>query len=60
MAEIQVSVIFFAKAKELVGKSSGSLSVPTSLQLTHLKTKLVEAFPTLGKLLFDLFKLRIF
>jgi len=50
MGEVYVEVIFFAKARELVGYSSRPLKVNPSTTLTALKSLIKAAFPPLEKL----------
>ena len=49
--KVAVSLLLFAKARELVGSSSVSLSVPSSTSTySDLVTLILEAFPVLKRL----------
>ena len=49
--KVAVSLLLFAKARELVGSSSVSLSVPSSTSTySDLVTFILEAFPVLKRL----------
>lgn len=47
MTQVEITVIFFAKSRELVKKESAQLSVNTPLSCTELKQQLTQFFPQL-------------
>ena len=50
MSEVTVTVLLFAKARELVGSSSVTTSVPATIGYLQLLTHLEEQFPVLQRL----------
>jgi len=49
-AAVEVKVLFFAKARELVGCSSSSCSLPSNCTSDQLLAALLTAFPSLEAL----------
>jgi len=49
-ATVQVTVLFFAKARELLGKSSSPCQVPASCTYSQLITHLKTSFTHLNRL----------
>ena len=47
MSKVEITVIFFAKSRELVKKESAQLPVITPLSYTELKQQLIQYFPQL-------------
>ena len=47
MTQVEITVIFFAKSRELVKKESAQLFVNTPLSYTELKQQLTQFFPQL-------------
>ena len=52
MAEVEIEVIFFAKARELVGRSSAKLNIQQQTTVQQIKYKLIQTFPNLGNIHF--------
>ena len=50
MSEVTVTLLLFAKARELVGKSSVSTSLPTRLTYQELVSRLESELPVLERL----------
>ena len=50
MSEVTVTLLLFAKARELVGKSSVSTSIPTRLTYQELVSRLESELPILKRL----------
>ena len=50
MSEVTVTLLLFAKARELVGKSSVSTSIPTRLTYQELVSRLESELPILERL----------
>ncbi|XP_023335327.1 molybdopterin synthase sulfur carrier subunit-like [Eurytemora carolleeae] len=50
MADVDVKLILFAKARELVGASEVNVRFPQELSSEHLKSKIIQSFPVLDKL----------
>ena len=50
MSEVTVTLLLFAKARELVGKSSVSTSLPTRLTYQELVSRLEAELPILERL----------
>lgn len=50
MAEVEIEVIFFAKARELVGRSSAKLYIQQHTTIQQIKSKLIQNFPNLEQL----------
>jgi len=51
MAVVEVTVLFFAKARELVGASSSTCRLPTSsISVEQLTTALLVNYPELARL----------
>ena len=50
MSEVTVTLLLFAKARELVGKSSVSTSLPTRLTYQELVSRLESELPILERL----------
>lgn len=50
MAEVEIEVIFFAKARELVGRSSAKLNIQQQTTVQQIKYKLIQTFPNLEQL----------
>ena len=50
MSEVTVTLLLFAKARELVGKSSVSTSIPTRLTYQELVSRLESELPVLERL----------
>lgn len=50
MADVTVKILFFAKSRELVGRSSSTLVLPASCSYTSLVDKLLITFPRLEQL----------
>ena len=47
---VQVTILFFAKARELIGKSSSTCSLPSSCSYVELLNLIKAKFPHLEKL----------
>jgi len=45
---VQITVLFFAKARELIGKSSSSCAVPSSCSYSQLVSYIKTSFPHLN------------
>ena len=50
MSEVTVTLLLFAKARELVGKSSVSTTIPTRLTYQELVSRLESELPILERL----------
>ena len=50
MSEVTVTLLLFAKARELVGKSSVSTTIPTRLTYQELVSRLESELPVLERL----------
>ena len=50
MSEVTITVLLFAKARELVGTSSVTTSVPANIRYQHLLSHLESEFPGLQRL----------
>ena len=50
MSEVTLTVLFFAKARELVGSSSVTTSIPASIRYSELLSHLEAEFPGLQRL----------
>ena len=48
MSQVEITVLFFAKSRELVKKESAQISVITPLSYTQLKQQLIQYFPQLN------------
>ena len=47
---VTITVLFFAKARELIGSSSGTAALPARCRYPALQAALSNAFPALNKL----------
>jgi len=50
MSEVTITILLFAKARELVGKSSVTSSVPANIGYLELLNRLEQQFPVLQRL----------
>lgn len=50
MADVSVRILFFAKSRELVGRSSSTLSLPPTCSYNIVVDKLLSTFPALSQL----------